>query len=131
MAAKRKRAHTSFEDVVAGLRRARPIPALLDTVPFGQLPPTDPQRVAYPIAVRALRPAQARELVADGAVLAWDGCGCGAAQCLTWFGSSDRDRLALGGTPVAEEGDLWLWSNADGDVAVIAGSDTEGGDLMG
>jgi hypothetical protein len=131
MAAKRRGEHTSFEDVVTGLRRARPIPALPDTVPFGQLPPTDPQRVAYPIAVRALRAAEARELVADGAALAWDCCGCGAAQCLRWFGSSDRDRLAAGGRPVAEKGDLWLWSNADGDLAVIAESDTEWGDLLG
>ena len=131
MAAKRKREHTSFEDVVTGLRRARPIPALPDTVPFGQLPHTDPERVVYPIAVRALRPAQARELVAGGAALAWDGCGCGAAQCLTWFGSSDRDRLAVSSKPVAEKGDLWLWSNADGDLAVLAESDTQWGDLMG
>ena len=131
MAAKRKRDRTSFEDVVTGLRKARPIAALPDTVPFGQLPPTDLKRVAYPIAVRALRPAQARELVADGAALAWDGCGCGAAQCLTWFGSSDCDRLAASGKPLAGKGGLWLWSDADGDLAVLAESGNEWGDLMG
>lgn len=73
-----------------------------------------------------LDPTAARRLVREGALVAWDPCGCGGACGLTWLDDEARRRLS-DNTPEVRpskryEGALVRWQDANGrDLLVVRG----------
>lgn len=128
----------SFADVV---RRVKALPATPPWVAPGRQGSTwgdsSGQR-AYALVTDDLTPLAAQALVADGAVLVYDACGCGGAECeLDWIGEQDAADLAAAGAPVLRptkdgRADLEHWRSADGrDLVVLAVEVTWGARIGG
>ena len=82
-----------FADIVEDFKAA-PAPT---RPPRGQLIGPD-GRCFYSVE-RELDPITAVALVADGAIVAWDSCGCQGYCELLWFEDSDRAELIRPGPP--------------------------------
>ena len=128
---RRRRQRETFADVVVELASRRRVPPTTELLPDGTHPPRGPAGIQYPVELRLLRPGEARALVAQGAALAWDGCGCSTPGCLVWFDAEERAALVRLGAPRADEDELSLWTSRDGDLVVIAGAAVQWGDLLG
>lgn len=88
---------------------------------------------------RSVEPGRAVELVAGGAVLAWDSCGCLGGCELEWFEPADRAELVRTGPPELRHrsgrryrgrGRLTEWRTTAGDVLVLASEDVRWGTFM-
>ena len=111
--ARRSRARAS------GRRGRRP------TVPVG------PGRVVYDLEGEDLSPLRAWRLVAAGAAVAWETCGCGAPGCRRWFDPDERADLVAAGPPEGHAEGLHLWTDGSGRYAVLVDEWVVWGDLMG
>lgn len=94
-----------------------------------------PEGCCY-IRVDELTPAGALDLVAAGARVAWDSCGClGGCGDLEWFDPADGPRLVQAGPPILRTrkgtpGELSYWCADDGRTLVLATHDVRWGRLM-
>lgn len=109
----------SFADEVRELRqqpRPRPVdvPMHLD---FSADRFRGPGGVIWERIGDVLEPSVARQLVLDGALVAWDPCGCGGGCGLTWLDDDARQRLGQATPDVRPskryEGALVRWQNAE------------------
>lgn len=122
----KRRASESFADVVAHVKASPVRPALVRPGRHGDTWGDRSQRRAYELVTDELSPADARALVAQGAALVYDECGCGGVECrLDWVSSADAQRLAVAGPPVLHppkngRADLEHWRSADGRNLVVA-----------
>lgn len=70
-----------------------------------------------------LDPTQAQRLVQDGAVVAWDPCGCGGACGLTWLDNAACERLARSAPQVRPSkryaGAVTQWRNERGGTLLL------------
>lgn len=92
-------------------------------------------------ASQALDPKHAVELVAGGAIVAWDSCGSrGFAAPIEWFDPSCAPEFTRSGPPELRnqpgrryrgQGELSEWRTAEGAVLVLASLDVRWGRLMG
>ncbi len=87
----------------------------------------------------ALDPAAAQELVAAGATVAWDSCGCRGYCGMEWFDRADNALFLRTGSPqfVAPSrkvphatGHLSAWRTDDGQVLVLASREVRWGGLL-
>lgn len=134
MSKRRRRAERPvFADIVDEARKT-PTP---QAFPSPTLVAADGKR--YVPSGRSLEPGQAVELVAGGAVLAWDSCGCLGGCEFEWFGSADRAELVRTGPPELRHrsgrryrgrGHLTEWRTTAGDVLVLASEDVRWGSFM-
>jgi hypothetical protein len=72
-----------------------------------------------------ISPARALELAKEGALIAWDPCGCGGYCGFNWYGAADAARMVAAGTPTVRstkrrKGNISLWTSDDGGVLVVA-----------
>lgn len=87
---------------------------------------SDPTGRAWREVEPTISPRRARELVADGALLAWDDCGsCGWGAPIDWLSPADALALAAGGEPVLRNdrrhaAELSAWISRDGAMLVLA-----------
>jgi hypothetical protein len=100
-----------------------------------------PDGRAFSEASAALDPKQAVELVAGGALAAWDSCGSrGFAAPIEWFDPSCSPEFIRSGPPELRnqpgrryrgQGELSEWRTDEGAVLVLASLDVKWGLLMG
>jgi hypothetical protein len=99
--------------------------------PGRRVVPVGPGRVVYDLEGEDLSPQRAWRLVAEGAAVAWDPCGCDAAGCRRWFDRDERADLVAAGPPQGHAEGLHLWTNSSGQHAVLVDEWVVWGDLMG
>lgn len=83
----------------------------------------------------SITPGEAVALVAHGARVAWDPCGCGGYCGFTWFSPDEVARLAAAGSPTVRStkrrrGNISEWVAADGRVLVVAEDAVRWSDLL-
>jgi hypothetical protein len=129
----RRRRRPVFADIIDDVQNT-PTPA----------PPPPPALVApdgkrYFHTGRPVEPVAAVDLIAGGAVLAWDSCGCLGGCEFEWFQPSDRAELVRTGPPELRhqsgkryrgQGHLTEWRTTDGAVLVLASEDVRWGTFM-
>lgn len=126
----RTRRGETFADTVARTRAEPPVPE-----------PDDPDTPRLPSGERLVRvchdlpPGEARDLVAGGALLAFEGCGCGGGRgCApTWYDEHERRRAAALLPRVrGRRAPSWidLWTAPDDSVVVYAHGEVLWADLM-
>lgn len=86
--------------------------------------------------VDELTPAGAMDLVAGGALVAWDSCGClGGCGDLRWLDPAAGPRLIQAGPPILRTrkgtpGELSYWCAQNGQTLVLASYDVRWGRFM-
>jgi hypothetical protein len=132
MGRRRQHEREVFDGVVVELRSRRPRPQAYDVRRRGRpVVPVGPGRVVYELEGEDLSPERAWRLVAEGAAVAWDPCGCGAPGCRRWFDTGERADLVASGPPEGHAEGLHLWTNHSGQYAVLVDEWVVWGDLIG
>ena len=96
----------------------------------------DPAGLLLVVSKDSIAPDEALELARAGALIAFEGCGCGgSASCpIAWFSPSEVKALVEAGTPsVAKRHASWSWIDVwtSGDsVVVFAHGNVRWADLM-
>lgn len=131
---RRARSEPTFAAVVDDLQRRPPAPTPDDR---SRLRSPD-GRVFFP-SVDELSPAEAAAMVAAGATVAWDSCGCQGYCGMEWFPATDNARFLRAGPPEFvprsrkvphADGHLSAWRTDDGQVLVLATREVRWGGLM-
>ena len=132
MGRRRQHEREGFVDVVVELRSRRARPRAFDPRRGGRpVVPIGPGRVVYDLEGEDVSPERAWRLVAEGAAVAWDTCGCGGASCRRWYDVQERADLVAAGPPVGHAEGLHRWTNDSGQSAVLVDEWVVWGDLMG
>jgi hypothetical protein len=132
MGRRRQHDREGLDPVVVELRPRRPPARAYDGRRAGRhAVPVGPGRVVYDLEGEDLSPQRAWRLVAEGAAVAWDPCGCGAVGCRRWFDPLERADLVAAGPPVGHAEGLHLWTNRSGQYAVLVDEWVVWGDLIG
>jgi hypothetical protein len=122
-------------------RAGRPFAAVLrdlessPSTPVGQpvdSSPRDPFGRRYDLVDASLSPGRALELVARGAAVAWDPCGCGGFCGYVWLDRAAVGELVASGRPrLPRKKDRWgrlsRWQADDGTDLVLAEADVRWG----
>lgn len=128
-----RRAQPVFTDIVNGVKDTPSLPSL----PRPSL--IAPDGSCFFHTGRSLAPAEAVEMVAAGAVVAWDSCGCLGYCEIDWFAASDRAEFVRTGPPELRQpakrrnrghGELTEWRTCTGDALVLASQDVRWGRFM-
>ena len=114
----------SFAEILAGVKAENPNPRVQDFTNW------EPQSLRDQSGhelrpLGSITPADARQLVLEGAVLAWDGCGCGDYPP-AWIDPRVARTAADRGKPTLEQGNacrthLDLWTDDCGDLVCMHG----------
>lgn len=126
MPAKRKQ---TLAEIVAEVRAAPPEPVVVRPGAVNASGQFFDPAGALLTSQRSIDPAQAAALVADGALVAFEGCGCGGfgGGCQPeWADESARERLASAGSPRFVKGfgsPTWIdeWSSESSTVVFLHG----------
>ncbi len=119
----KQRSTPSFAQIVEDAKRA-PRPLVEPADDGSRL--TDPAGRTWHEVEAPISPGRARELVADGAALAWDDCGSrGYGAPVDWLSTSEATALAADGLPVLRTkrdpaSELSAWATEDGASLVLA-----------
>lgn len=128
-------------------RRARPVFAdlVIEAKIAASLPSPPPPSLVAPDGNRffrtgrSLAPAEAVDLVAAGAIVAWDSCGCLGYCDMNWFAAADQAEFVRTGPPELRRptkrrnrghGELTEWQTCAGDTLVLASQDVRWGRFM-
>jgi hypothetical protein len=133
MAARRK---PTFAEIVENVRATPKTPITVRPGTFnadGQF--FDPSGTLLTRTKNSIAESKAADLVADGALVVFEGCGCGGGGCIPeWISTDDLDRLRTADKPRFVKGygsPTWIdqWTGAAGDVVFLHG-DVEWGDVL-
>lgn len=95
----------------------------------------DPSGTYWVQSKEEISPDEALTSVSDGALVAYDPCGCGGSCGFRWFTPDELTRLLRSGAPVVRRtkrhrGNLSEWVSADGGVLVVAEDAVRWADLL-